>query len=111
MSHKSTGYPSDLTDEQWARIEKQDINRHWGPGRPLQLALRAVINAILSVLRGGVAWRYLPKEYPNYNSVYYPYHKWCRNGTWERVNTALREQVRQAAGREAQPGRPGGYGG
>lgn len=103
MSHKSTGYPSDLTDEQWALIEKQDINKHWGPGRPLQLDLRAVINAILYVLRGGVAWRYLPKDYPNYNSVYYHYRKWCRNGTWERVNTVLREQVRQEAGREAQP--------
>lgn len=103
MSHTSTGYPSDLTDEQWALIEKQDINKHWGPGRPLQLDLRAVINAILYVLRGGVAWRYLPKDYPNYNSVYYHYRKWCRNGTWERVNTVLREQVRQAAGRETQP--------
>jgi putative transposase len=101
VSHTNPGYPSDLTDEQWALIEKQDINRHWGPGRPLQLDLRAVINAILYVLRGGVAWRYLPKEYPNHNSVYY--HKWCRNGTWERVNAVLREQVRQAAGREAQP--------
>lgn len=103
MCHKTPGYPSDMTDEQWAIIEALDINRHWGPGRPLRLELRAIINAILYVLRTGCAWRYLPKEYPNHNSVYYHYHKWCWNGTWERVNTALRERVRQAAGREAQP--------
>ncbi len=92
-----------MTDEQWAIIEALDINRHWGPGRPLRLELRAIFNAIWYVLRTGCAWRYLPKTYPNYNSVYYHYHKWCRNGTWERVNAALRERVRQEAGREAQP--------
>ena len=54
-------------------------------------------------MRTGCQWRYLPKEYPNYNSVYYHYHKWCWDGTWEAINRALREQVRQTAGRQAQP--------
>ena len=103
MCHKRIGYPSDLSDEQWAIIEGLDINRHWGPGRPMRLALRAVLNAILYVVRTGCAWRYLPSEYPNYNSVYYHFHKWCGDGTWEAVNTALREQVRTAAGRSALP--------
>src|SRR5438105_5509243 len=80
-----------------------DINKHWGPGRPMALDLRAVVNAILYVLRTGCQWRYLPHEYPNHNSVYYHYHKWCWDGTWEKINTALREQVRQAAGRECRP--------
>jgi transposase len=71
VCHKSGGYPSDLTDEQWAIIDELDINKPWGPGRRMDLELRAVINAILYVLRTGCAWRYLPKEYPNYNSVYY----------------------------------------
>ena len=103
MCHKNAGYPSDLTDEQWAIIEALDINKHWGPGRPMRLELRAVSNAILYVLRTGCQWRYLPKDYPNYNSVYYHYHKWCWDGTWEAVNTALRERVRREAGREGQP--------
>jgi len=103
VCHKNAGYPSDLTDEQWAIIEALDINKHWGPGRPMRLELRAVSNAILYVLRTGCQWRYLPKDYPNYNSVYYHYHKWCWDGTWEAVNTALRERVRREAGREGQP--------
>ncbi len=103
MSQKRVGYASDLTDEQWAIIAGLDINKHWGPGRPMHLELRAVINAILYILRTGCQWRYLPSEYPNYNSVYYHYHKWCWDETWERVNTALREQVRREAGRQAQP--------
>ena len=103
MSHKSAGYPSDMTEEQWAIVEGLDINKHWGPGRPMRLELRAVINAILYVLRTGCQWRYLPKEYPNYNSVYYHFRKWSWDGTWEEVNTALRERVRHQAGRQAQP--------
>ena len=103
MCQKSAGYPSDLTDEQWAIIEGMDINKRWGPGRPMRLELRAVINAILYLLRTGCQWRYLPKEYPNYNSVYYHYRKWCGDGTWERLNTVLRERVREQAGRHPQP--------
>lgn len=103
MCHKRAGYPSDLSDRQWAIIEAMDINRHWGPGRRMSLELRAVINAILYLLRTGCQWRYLPKEYPNWNRVYYHYHKWCWDGTWEVVNGTLREQVRQGAGRDTQP--------
>jgi len=103
VCHKNGGYPSDLTDEEWAILCKLDINKHWGPGRPMRLDLRRVINAILYVLRTGCQWRYLPKEYPNYNSVYYHFRKWSWDGTWEAVNTVLREQVRQEVGRDAQP--------
>lgn len=103
MSHETQSYPSDLTDEQWTIIEPLVVKPRQGPGRPVTLDLRAVVNAILYVLRTGCQWAYLPHEYPNFNSVYYHYHKWCWQGTWEALNTALREQVRQAAGREAQP--------
>lgn len=103
MSHKRDGYPSDLTEEQWGIIGPlvQKVRR--GPGRPVSLDLRQVVNAILYVLRTGCQWGYLPHEYPNYNSVYYHFRKWSWDGTWEAINTALREQVREAAGRKAQP--------
>ncbi len=103
MCHKTRGYPSDLTDAQWQMIEPMVVKKRRGPGRPMTLDIRAVVNAILYVLRTGCQWAYLPKEYPNYNSVFYHYQKWCWDETWETINTALREQVRQKAGREAQP--------
>ncbi len=81
MCHKNEGYPSDLTDGQWAIMDQLDINKHWGPGRPMRLDLRAILNAILYVLRTGCARRYQPKEYPNYHSVYYHSHKWSGDGT------------------------------
>jgi putative transposase len=57
------------------------------------------MNAILYVLRNGCIWADLPKEYPNYNSVYYHYRKWCRLGVWSAINESLRRQARQRAGR------------
>lgn len=103
MSHKKRCYKSDLTDKQWQLIKPMVVKPAVGPGRPVRLDMRAVMNAILYVLRTGCQWAYLPHEYPNFNSVYYHYHKWCWDDTWEDINTALREQVREAAGREAQP--------
>jgi putative transposase len=103
VSHKSSGYESDVSDEQWAIIAPLFIQRQGGAGRPMSLELRAVVNAILYLLRTGCQWAYLPKEYPNFNSVYYHYRKWCWDATWEEINAALREAVREAAGREAQP--------
>jgi putative transposase len=72
-------------------------------GRPIEIDMRSAVNGMFYLARTGIEWDYMPHEYPNHNSIYYHYHKWCRDGTWERMNTALREQVRQAAGREAQP--------
>jgi putative transposase len=103
VCHERAGYPSDVSDEQWAILEPLFAKERQGAGRPMKLKLRMVIDAILYVLRTGCQWAYLPHEYPNFNSVYYHYHKWSWDGTWEDINTALREQVRQAAEREAQP--------
>jgi putative transposase len=103
VSHENVIYDSDLRDGQWAMIEPMVVKPRRGPGRPMALSMRAVINAILYVLRTGCAWAYLPKEYPNHNSVYYHYRKWCEDDTWEDINSALRQQVRVKAGRDAQP--------
>lgn len=69
----------------------------------MELDLRTVVNAICYILRTGAAWVYLPREYPNFQSVYYHFRKGCRNGTWERVNQVLYRQVRVQNEREPQP--------
>lgn len=74
-----------------------------GRGRPLELDMRWVLNAIFYVVRNGCIWANLPKEFPNYNSVYYHYRKWCVDGTWQAINEALRRQARQMAGRHPEP--------
>ncbi len=52
-------YPSDLTDEQWELIN--DLIPPAKPGgRPREVSMREVLNAIMYVLRSGCAWRLVP---------------------------------------------------
>src|SRR5215831_5964505 len=90
-----------MTDGQWAVIEPLIRVYKWG--RPRELDMRRVVNAIFYIDKTGCQWAMLPKEYPNPNSVYHHFARWSREGAWEVINTALREQVRLADGRQAQP--------
>jgi putative transposase len=101
VSHKASGYASDMTDEQWALIEPLIPVYEWG--RPRELDMRSVVNAIFYVDKTGCQWELLPKEYPNHNSVFYHFARWSREGVWEKINSVLREQMREQAGRKAQP--------
>jgi putative transposase len=103
LSHRKRIYTSDLTKKQWKIIKPLLPLKHKGAGRPLELNLRQVINAIFYVVRTGCQWANLPNDYPNPNSVYYHYRKWSKDGTWPRLNTALRKVVRQQRGRNAEP--------
>lgn len=57
-----------------------------GSGRPMELELREVLNAILYVVVTGCQWRNLPHDFPNPKSVYYHFRKWSVNGVWQRMN-------------------------
>ena len=95
-------YPTDLTDAQWAILEPFIPPPKPG-GRPAKHARREIVNAMLYVLRGGIAWRLLPHEFPPWQTVYDYVRQWRRDGTWEEINTALRERVRIKVGRDPQP--------
>jgi putative transposase len=96
------GYPTDLTDAQWAVLAPL-VERRGGPGRPPTVSLRAVLNALLYLARAGCPWRLLPREFPHWTAVRYYFDKWTQDGTWEEINRQLVEQVRVQRGRAAQP--------
>jgi len=95
-------YPTDLTDAQWAVLEPLVPPPRPG-GRPPKHPRRELVDAMLYVLRSGEAWRLLPHDLPPWQTVYHSFRLWRRDGTWERVNAALRERTRLRAGREATP--------
>ena len=95
-------YPSDLTDDEWAILEPLVPPAKAG-GRHRSVNMREVMNGIFYVLRGGIPWRFLPKEFPPWKTVYHYFRLWRLDGTWEMLNTRLREQVRIQAGREPTP--------
>ena len=88
-------YPSDVTDEQWALIEPRLPLRPGG--RPRKADLRAVVDAILYVLRTGCQWRYLPKDFPPKSTVWRYFDEWRHNDTLDAIHDALRTKVRAAA--------------
>lgn len=77
--------------------------RALGFGRPPEHDLREIMNAILYVDRTGVQWRYLPHDFPNWNTVYGYFAKWQSDGIFTQLNGLLRELVRQQEGRNAKP--------
>lgn len=86
-------YPSDLTDEQWARI---------GPllpgggtrGKPRIWSLREIVDAMLYILHNGCVWRALPHEYPPWPTVWTYFRRWRDDGTWQAVQTTERGGLR-----------------
>lgn len=94
-------YPSDLTDAQWELLA--DLFPEAQTGRPREVSIPDVVDAIFYVNRTGVQWRYLPHDYPRWDVVYSYFRKWGKDGTWDKVQRVLREGVRQTAGREATP--------
>lgn len=94
-------YDTDLTDEQFAILEPF-LPKRKRTGRPLT-NLREVLNAILYLLQTGCQWRMLPKDFPPWSTVHNWYRRWRRDCTWERINEALRQQVRREAGRSPSP--------
>jgi putative transposase len=99
---KTTDYPSDLTDAQFARIAPLLPAAKPG-GRPRTVSLHGVLNAILYVNRTGCQWRALPRDYGPWSTAHDYSRKWRAAGVWQKVNDALRERVRKKAGRKKTP--------
>ena len=91
-------YPTDLTDRQWHLI-KPLIPPSRPGGRPRTVDMRHLINAILFLVVTGAQWRMLPREYPNWKTVYHSFRLWRNDGTWQRIHDTLRAAVRRRAGR------------
>lgn len=89
-------YPSDLSDEEW-EILKQILMEldPYTRGRPRKSEQREILNAIFYLNKTGCQWRYLPKDFPSYKLVNYYYNKWTDNRLLEKINTALRECLRE----------------
>ena len=93
-------YLSDLSDEQWAIIERE-LPPAPGGGRARTVHLREVVNAIFYRWRTGCSWEILPHDFSPKFTVFEYFVGWRNNGTWERLHDALRRGVRNQNGREA----------
>jgi putative transposase len=95
-------YPSDLTDDQWELIELVIPPAKAG-GRPREVSMREVINALLYINRAGCQWDMLPHDLPPKSSVYDYFAAWRDDGTWQHILDRLREGYREVAAKSEQP--------
>src|SRR5687767_6632707 len=100
MSRKP--YPTDLTDMQWTNISHLVPAAKPG-GRPAKYDRRDLLDAIFYLLRSGCSWRMLPHDFPPWDTVYYYFRRWQKDGTWEGLHDALRDDCRFQDGRQPEP--------
>jgi len=91
-------YDSDLTDSQWEQLREFIPEPKHGP-QEVKYDRREVVNAFLYQGRTGCQWRYLPHDFPPWETVAKYYYLWKREGLFEHINDELRARVRKAEGR------------
>jgi len=107
MGMERRPYRSDLSDARWALIEP--VLAQWRSARaglginPPAHDLREIVNAIFYVTRTGIAWEYLPHDFPPAKTVYDYYAKWEKDGTTQQIHDLLRHRLREAHGRDRFP--------
>ena len=95
-------YASDVTETEW-RLLAPLMPPPRKVGRPREVDLRAVVNAILYIAATGCQWRALPKDCLPRSTVQYYFYGWRDGRLWHRINFVLVRRARQAAGRNAVP--------
>ena len=85
-----------LTDDDWSRIAPFLPSSVGRTGRPFR-DHRQVVEGIIYRLRVGVPWRDLPAEFGPWQTVWKRHNRFAKDGTWDRVLTALQAQA-DAAG-------------
>jgi transposase len=92
-------YDTDLTDEQWALIEAL-LPPPSKDGPKEKHPRREIVNGILYLVRGGGAWRLLPKDFPPWQTVFRYFSRWRQDGTVAAIHDRLRNTVRDGEGRD-----------
>jgi transposase len=72
-------------------------------GRPEKHPRRAVVDAILYVVRTGCAWRQLPADFPPWQTVYWYFVRWEQAKVTEKILPVVHEQLRLQEGRNPEP--------
>jgi len=95
-------YPSDVSDEEWALVAPYlTLMSEAAPQR--MHSLREVFNGLRWLVRAGATWRMMPHDLPPWEAVYQQTQRWLQAGVFAAIVHDLRELLRVAAGREAQP--------
>lgn len=99
-------YPTDCADAEWqliAPLLPQPAAKTATGGHPEGHCRRIIWDAIGYVCDNGIKWRSLPADFPPWETVYGCFARWRRRGVLQHLNDVLRERLRRAEGRLAEP--------
>jgi len=91
-------YSSNLSARGWQAIEKIIVEQ-----RSSRWDLQEIVNAIFYITKNGCVWRDLPGVFPPWQTVYWYYRKWVKDGTWKSISSCLTVDYREKKDKEAQP--------
>lgn len=94
-------YPSNISEEQWELIKEHFDTGNYGKSR--KYSQQSLVNAVFYIVKTGCQWRQLPKDFPNYKTVFSFYKRARDRGVWEKITQALVEKSRLSQGRSATP--------
>jgi putative transposase len=102
IEKKTKRYPTDLTEEEWSRVEPL-LPKPAKTGRRREINLREVVNAIRYLVRTGCGWRMLPKDFPPWQTVYWWFRRFVRLFLFRTIHDIALMMDREQQGREASP--------
>ena len=102
IEHKTKRYPTDLTDEEWSRVEPL-LPKPGRTGRRRRTDLREVLNAIRYLARTGCGWRMLPHDFAKWQTVYWWFRRFIRLLLFRTIHDIALMLDRERQGREASP--------
>lgn len=95
-------YPSDVSRKEWKLIE-HFFRPRTHRGRKPDHSKRVLLNAVLYVVKGGIQWRMMPKNFPPWKTVYTFFRRMCLAGIWEKVLDFLNQKYRVKIGKNPTP--------
>jgi putative transposase len=103
-------YPSDLTDNEWKIIEEILISHYprYSDDRPkggrvMFHDMREILNAIFYVIKSGVQWNMLPKDFPPKDTVKNHFYKMIKMKVFDKILEITNKKVREKNNRHPDP--------
>lgn len=91
-------YTSDLSDSGWKVIQK--FIRYQ---RKSKWSHRHILDGIFYIQKNGSVWRDLPVDFPPWQTVYWYFRQWQRQGLWELISQTLVLEERRKQGCSSNP--------
>ena len=102
ISRKTKRYPSDLADEEWARIEPltPGASRR---GRKRRTDFPEIVNALRYLVRSGCGWEMLPAHFGPRRTACWWFRRLMRRFLFQTPHDLCVMLDRETAGRDASP--------